>query len=235
MRLYINITIFKRIIQSHIRKRKVIVVCCVCAILFLIYQVIFYVVLSNETSKQNKVHPRDLKQKQINTIVNENSVHNNPKQSNDVPGSQFNDKRRNDVHYNDQSRKGSIVSKHPEPNVSKIVLIGIADDKMGLEGFKCKSGLIISSSKLNDDYCDCPEDGSDEPLTNACELGKFKCKKTFRHYPSVLPSSFVNDGVCDCCDGSDEWTAHVQAVTLPQREQDRINIHQTPCPDLCNK
>merc|ERR1711981_1378395 len=24
--------------------------------------------------------------------------------------------------------------------------------------------------------------------------------------PKILPSSRVNDGICDCCDGSDEWT-----------------------------
>ncbi|XP_055615658.1 uncharacterized protein LOC129761864 isoform X2 [Toxorhynchites rutilus septentrionalis] len=63
---------------------------------------------------------------------------------------------------------------------------------------------------VNDDYCDCPDDGSDEPSTNACAKGRFYCRFQKRHrtgrggYTSI-PSAWVNDGVCDCCDGSDEW------------------------------
>ncbi|XP_058443213.1 uncharacterized protein LOC131425388 isoform X2 [Malaya genurostris] len=77
--------------------------------------------------------------------------------------------------------------------------------------FHClRSNRAISWNRVNDDYCDCPEDGSDEPSTNACARGRFYCRFQKRHltgrggYTSV-PSSWVNDGVCDCCDGSDEW------------------------------
>jgi len=43
--------------------------------------------------------------------------------------------------------------------------------------FSCMlSGLEIDFLKVNDDYCDCPRDGSDEPGTSACsENGKFYC------------------------------------------------------------
>lgn len=106
----------------------------------------------------------------------------------------------------------------------------------------------IPFERLNDNYCDCIEDGSDEPETNACANGVFYCtfQKRYaihrrmdcsmliilllciiynltRNYSFVkltlfidrhltgrgrdipIPSSRVNDGICDCCDGSDEW------------------------------
>uniref|UniRef100_A0A1L8E1A5 Putative glucosidase 2 subunit beta isoform x2 n=1 Tax=Nyssomyia neivai TaxID=330878 RepID=A0A1L8E1A5_9DIPT len=91
--------------------------------------------------------------------------------------------------------------------------------------FRCiSSGHEISFAKVNDDYCDCVSDGSDEPSTNACSLGIFYCEtpqvhisgKTYNH---VIPSSRINDGICDCCDGSDEW--------MPTRRKH-------PCPTRCS-
>lgn len=58
---------------------------------------------------------------------------------------------------------------------------------------------------LNDNFCDC---GDDEPETSACSTvtvaqNTFQCVD--REYIDMkLPSSRVNDGICDCCDGSDE-------------------------------
>lgn len=108
--------------------------------------------------------------------------------------------------------------------------------------FYClQSGEAIPIERLNDDYCDCEEDGSDEPETNACKSGVFYCSMThqkrcadsiiiiivivivfvcskFIEYSLLLsyliriryltgrgrdnsvPSSRINDGVCDCCE-----------------------------------
>ncbi|MBA0632185.1 hypothetical protein Godav_000979, partial [Gossypium davidsonii] len=85
----------------------------------------------------------------------------------------------------------------------------------------------FTKAQLNDDFCDCP-DGTDEPGTSACPLGKFYCKN-IGHAPSFLYSSRVNDGICgmiclryhidhfviwikraDCCDGSDEYDGKVK-------------------------
>ncbi|XP_065339575.1 uncharacterized protein LOC135939229 isoform X2 [Cloeon dipterum] len=105
--------------------------------------------------------------------------------------------------------------------------------------FKCiQSGLLIDYIKVNDDYCDCPRDGSDEPGTSACsENGRFYC--TFHQRASKpdawIPSGRVNDGICDCCDGSDEW----QNITVPTRlrfsedDQRRFKVFQAPCTFKC--
>ncbi|XP_050072081.1 uncharacterized protein LOC126559960 [Anopheles maculipalpis] len=98
-------------------------------------------------------------------------------------------------------------------------------EKPGTVKFRClASRKEIPWEWVNDDYCDCPEDGSDEPSTNACPEGRFYCRfqkrhKTGRGKDVFVPSGWVNDGVCDCCDGSDEWLARVRPGP--------------PCPNVC--
>ena len=59
-------------------------------------------------------------------------------------------------------------------------------------------------SGLNDDYCDCPETGIDETSTNACHKGIFHCQTKYS-IPRFVTSAKINDGICDCCDCSDEF------------------------------
>lgn len=40
--------------------------------------------------------------------------------------------------------------------------------------------------------------------TSACPEGKFYCRN-IGDEPQILFSSRVNDRICDCCDGSDEY------------------------------
>lgn len=70
---------------------------------------------------------------------------------------------------------------------------------------KCpSSGKVLTPEMINDNRCDCPDDGFDEPGTAACEKGRFYCKNVEK-LGTYIPSFKVNDGVCDCCDGSDEY------------------------------
>ncbi|XP_014274771.1 glucosidase 2 subunit beta [Halyomorpha halys] len=100
-------------------------------------------------------------------------------------------------------------------------------------GFIChSSGVMISLSKLNDDYCDCP-DGSDEPQTDACPNYEFQCHD--RHHLVKLPSSRVNDGICDCCDGSDEWKRESSSIKQSIEVQKKTGVFLSPCPNTCSK
>lgn len=84
------------------------------------------------------------------------------------------------------------------------------EDALKAEASKDTPHPQLHFSAVNDDYCDCL-DGSDEPGTAACALGRFYCRNV-GSVPQVLPSAFLNDGVCDCCDGSDEWSAEPPAA-----------------------
>ncbi|KAH8064909.1 hypothetical protein JL722_1798 [Aureococcus anophagefferens] len=68
----------------------------------------------------------------------------------------------------------------------------------------------VPPDRVDDDYCDCPVDGGDEPHTSACASAALAARPSFAcagggaGSAAFLPASRVGDGVCDCCDGADE-------------------------------
>ncbi|OQR92386.1 hypothetical protein ACHHYP_20142 [Achlya hypogyna] len=63
--------------------------------------------------------------------------------------------------------------------------------------------IVLRNDQINDDYCDCPEDGLDETTTSACShivpVVEFVCKDA-----RLVPTTVVRDGVCDCSHCEDE-------------------------------
>jgi protein kinase C substrate 80K-H len=63
--------------------------------------------------------------------------------------------------------------------------------------------VSVSSGQFNDDYCD-SNDGTDETTTSACAGVSRRSYECIGDYEKLIPISRVGDGICDCCDGSDE-------------------------------
>ena len=90
-----------------------------------------------------------------------------------------------------------------------IILFFIFIDDMTVEAERCVK---------NDNYCDC---GDDEQQSNACSLYRggrlFQCANL--SFSQSIFLSKVGDGVCDCCDGSDELH----------------NAMHISCPNVCSE
>ena len=110
-----------------------------------------------------------------------------------------------------------LAVEHPYPQK----IMGVDDARLALYSAVAGGEVLICNHnatwvppiRVNDDYCDCGEDGLDEPSTSACsgvlfpkvEVASpgFWCENGGRA-SAFIPMSRVGDGVCDCCDGSDE-------------------------------
>ena len=171
--------------------------------------------LDNQDIKQN--HPRDVRLRKAGEISDRKTEVGGEGNNKGISGG--------------NAKPNSALSKTNSQNDIQ----NVKETKAKQEStFRCeKSGKLIRVEQINDNYCDCPEDGSDEPRTNACANGKFICLKYLKSFPRSIPSAWVNDGVCDCCDGSDEWKMKKNEADLPLSLQRRIGRFISPCPDQC--
>ena len=67
-------------------------------------------------------------------------------------------------------------------------------------------------------------------------LGVLSILKHIRTLQNFIPGSRVNDGICDCCDGSDEWRTDVLMpvdVALDSDVQNKLGRYLTPCHHRC--
>ncbi len=73
---------------------------------------------------------------------------------------------------------------------------------------------------MNDNFCDC---GNDETRTGACASEPFVCANEGA-LAKAVHASLVGDGVCDCCDGSDEWNTKAPCVNTCREEENRLRF-----------
>ena len=108
-----------------------------------------------------------------------------------------------------QGNKLAVMAK----GQSLIALIILLTGLMILSVILPVNGEDHPSCILNDDYCDC---GDDELQSNACSLftgGRlFHCTDSSL-FKQTLFLSRVGDGICDCCNGSDE--IHAKRILCP--------------------
>jgi len=168
------------------------------SLLFLMYQLTYYTVLNNYQSEQNLKHfSLSLKSdnnkgyRSLKDIAYD--FEQNHKKSKDVSTVEVKAVK-GDVGTVEQKSQAPTVSKNRrgKPIFSDHIL-GAAPEaqkfyskqnQKNKDFFSCfTSGKLISWDKVNDDFCDCPSDGSDEPSTNACMNGRFFCTTTKKGYP----------------------------------------------------
>lgn len=208
-------------------------------VLFIVYQFTFVAELGETNSKaqergkhvpnpeaSNRKHPRDLNYREAARIAAKNT-------GKEKLGDGEEERQGGKRTQGDSEQHGQEVHKPEHLQQNMLQKPKLSKPNHSSLTFKCETtGRQISVDKINDNYCDCPEDGSDEPRTNACANGRFMCLKHAKSFPESIPSGWVNDGVCDCCDGSDEWKMK-SVPDLAVSLQKKIGRYLSPCPNQC--
>lgn len=117
-----------------------------------------------------------------------------------------------------------------------VLISFILSVKVQIVGSKSISIVSNDNSDItNDNFCDNLVDGRDETATSACShiqstLNVFTCIDSSGLFNKTIPTSRVNDGVCDCCDGSDEKNKHITSMymnkCLNTCQDDIVSIRQ---------
>ena len=102
-------------------------------------------------------------------------------------GQQYPKQRHDSNRQHHRQRHKHIIQQEEDDNMEPII---------------CPDG---TTGFVNDNYCDCVDDGSDETTTNACShvlvgQAKFVCDDGETH----IFTSRIKDGITDCHDGTDE-------------------------------
>jgi hypothetical protein len=130
------------------------------------------------------------------------------------------------------ARRGRLIV----PPLTTLLMLALGTLNQGLAAspgdavtlIVCSDSTQLAASLVNDYYCDC---GSDEPLTSACShlpTARFLCRADgSQNEGRLIPASRVNDGICDCCDGSDEQLRQGSGYA-EQRQRPA-----TKCPNTC--
>lgn len=234
-----NMVVTRLLRSLPLKKQTVIKSLLLATLLFIVYQVTFVVELSEYAKPKSvkgavkeKSHPKDVglesnhdHNKEMGDQIEENSNKNSHSEI----------KEEKIKEQNNEIKEQKVVEEHNNAVGVGELVVAPGQKSAASENFTCRaSGIVISKDKVNDDYCDCPEDGSDEPRTNACTNSKFVCVKVMKGFPELIPSAWVNDGICDCCDGSDEGQKKIVKTFLPLALQKKIGQFLSPCPNRCS-
>lgn len=94
----------------------------------------------------------------------------------------------------DYSGYGKVVQKEKHIHLKGIPPSDIARYIPNEQGnFICfHTREEIDFSRVNDDFCDCPFDGSDEPGTSACINGRFYCDRQKNGFSGTLGITHIN-------------------------------------------
>jgi hypothetical protein len=100
----------------------------------------------------------------------------------------------------DYSGHGKVVQKEKHIHLKGIrpsdIPIYIPNEQGNFMCFHTREEIAFS--RVNDDFCDCLFDGSDEPGTSACPNGRFYCDTQKNGFPGTLGITHINVQTVTC-------------------------------------